>query len=195
MFILELPKHLECRKEIKMWAAETLLQVVLQKMFYITLYEQNVQVVLWEEEAKNVWFWWWGQWMEIFREKLHFFCSATCYLFCFWHDSPPGGQGLPIHEVSISQKRRTTVDRTPLDEWSARRRDLYLTTHVTLTTDKRPCPQWDSNPQSQQASGRRPTTSTARPLRTGSHDIFSFFLSPGATTPVGGCILQPSGGL
>jgi hypothetical protein len=27
--------------------------------------------------------------------------------------------------------RHTTVGRTPLDEWSARRRDLYLTTHNT----------------------------------------------------------------
>ena len=29
--------------------------------------------------------------------------------------------------------------------------------HTTLTTDKHPCPRWDSNPQSDQASGRRPT--------------------------------------
>ena len=28
-------------------------------------------------------------------------------------------------------QRRTTVGRIPLDEWSARRRDLYLTTHNT----------------------------------------------------------------
>ena len=28
-------------------------------------------------------------------------------------------------------QQRTTVGRTPLDEWSARRRDLYLTTHDT----------------------------------------------------------------
>ena len=28
-------------------------------------------------------------------------------------------------------RRRTTVGRTPLDEWSACRRDLYLTTHDT----------------------------------------------------------------
>jgi hypothetical protein len=28
-------------------------------------------------------------------------------------------------------RRRNTVGRTPLDEWSARRRDLYLTTHDT----------------------------------------------------------------
>jgi hypothetical protein len=27
--------------------------------------------------------------------------------------------------------RHTTLDRTPLDEWPARRRDLYLTTHST----------------------------------------------------------------
>jgi hypothetical protein len=33
----------------------------------------------------------------------------------------------------------TTVGRTPLDEGSARRRDLYLTTQ-TLTRDKHPCP-------------------------------------------------------
>jgi len=29
--------------------------------------------------------------------------------------------------------------------------------HTTLTTDKYPCPRWDSNPQSQEASGWRPT--------------------------------------
>jgi hypothetical protein len=36
--------------------------------------------------------------------------------------------------------------------------------HTTLTTENHPCPQWDSNPQSQQANGRRPTPSMARPL-------------------------------
>ena len=34
----------------------------------------------------------------------------------------------------------TTVGRNPPDGWSARRRDLYLTTHTTLTTDNLPCP-------------------------------------------------------
>jgi len=28
--------------------------------------------------------------------------------------------------------------------------------HTTLTTDKHPCPRWDSTPNSQQTSGRRP---------------------------------------
>jgi len=52
-------------------------------------------------------------------------------------------------------QRRSTVSRTPLDEWSARRRDLYLTKHNTA--DRHPFFRWNSNPQSLQASGRRPT--------------------------------------
>jgi hypothetical protein len=39
---------------------------------------------------------------------------------------------LLIDEISISHThRRTTVSRIPLDEWSACRRDLYLTTPNT----------------------------------------------------------------
>jgi hypothetical protein len=49
-------------------------------------------------------------------------------------------------------QRRSTFGRTPLDERSARRRDLYL------TTDKYPCPWWESNPRSEQVNGRRPLT-------------------------------------
>ena len=45
---------------------------------------------------------------------------------------PNIGQGhLILDEVSRSHTTRTTVGRNPLDEWSARRRDLYLTTHNT----------------------------------------------------------------
>ena len=36
-------------------------------------------------------------------------------------------------------RRRSTVGRTPLDERSARRRDLYLTTHDTHNRQN-PCP-------------------------------------------------------
>jgi len=44
---------------------------------------------------------------------------------------PLAGQGLLIIVASRSHSRHTTVGRTPLDEWSARRRDLYLTTQNT----------------------------------------------------------------
>ena len=39
----------------------------------------------------------------------------------FWRDSPAEGQVLLMHEISTSPKRRTTVGRTPLDEWSTLR--------------------------------------------------------------------------
>ena len=64
---------------------------------------------------------------------------------------PPHSRGFLDHT-----QRRTTVGRTPLDEWSTRRRDLYLTTHNTRNRQTS-MPRWDSNPRSQKASGRRPT--------------------------------------
>jgi hypothetical protein len=65
------------------------------------------------------------------------------------------GLGL-LYEVPLSL-RQTTLGRTPLDKWSARRRDLYLTKHNTHNKQISMPPGGDSNPQSQQASGRRPT--------------------------------------
>jgi len=38
--------------------------------------------------------------------------------------------------------RRTTLGRTPLDEWSARRRVLYLTTHNTYKRQASMIPVW-----------------------------------------------------
>jgi hypothetical protein len=69
---------------------------------------------------------------------------------------PSAGCGLLVSRGFLITHNEAPVGRTPLNEWSARRRDLYLTTHNTH--DKHPCPRWDSNTRSQQASGRRPTT-------------------------------------
>jgi hypothetical protein len=64
------------------------------------------------------------------------------------------GLGLLIFQVSRSQSvRHTTFSKNPLDKWSARRSNLYLSIHGTLTRDSCPWPKRDSNPQSQQASG------------------------------------------
>jgi hypothetical protein len=48
-----------------------------------------------------------------------------------------------------------TLIRTPLEDWSARRKYLYLTTHNIQ--NRHPCPRRDLNPQSQQACGHRLT--------------------------------------
>ena len=42
--------------------------------------------------------------------------------------APSGPRSPHLREFTITL-RHTTIGRTPLDEWSARRRDLYLTTH------------------------------------------------------------------
>jgi hypothetical protein len=45
---------------------------------------------------------------------------------------PPVGQGLlTVQDSWTHSTRHITIGRTPPDEWSARRRDLYLTTHNT----------------------------------------------------------------
>ena len=52
-------------------------------------------------------------------------------IFFFWLHSPPSGPGPPHWRGFWITQRRITVGRTPLDEGSARHRDLYLTTHNT----------------------------------------------------------------
>ena len=56
----------------------------------------------------------------------------------------------------LDHRRHSTAGRTPLGQWSAGRRGLYLATHNAHKTDIN-VPRWDSKRLSPQASGRRPT--------------------------------------
>jgi hypothetical protein len=69
-------------------------------------------------------------------------CHTTSPLPCKYHfpNAPltffrkatsPSGPGSPHYRGFTITLRHTTLGRTPLDGWSARRRDLYLTTHNT----------------------------------------------------------------
>jgi len=49
----------------------------------------------------------------------------------FWRNSPQWAKASSFTRFLDQKQRRTTVSRTPLDEWSARRRDLCLKTHNT----------------------------------------------------------------
>jgi len=51
--------------------------------------------------------------VEIFKEAIYFF-------------NPPRGPWPPHYRGFTITLRHTTLSRTPLDEWSAGRRDLYL---------------------------------------------------------------------
>ena len=46
-------------------------------------------------------------------------------------------RGLLLQLITVD---RHTLGRTPLDEWSACRKDLYLTTQHSQQTDRHPCP-------------------------------------------------------
>ena len=60
--------------------------------------------------------------------------SILIFDFCFlflWRCDPTRVMVSSFLRFLDHTRRRTTVGRTPLDEWSARRRDLYPTTHNT----------------------------------------------------------------
>jgi len=98
-------------------------------------------------------------WPKIFNYRGELFrvhIRALTSLPIFYHGAmAPSGPGPTHYRGFTITLRHTTVGRIPLDEWSARRRDLYLTTHNTH--NKHPCLRWDSSPQSQLANGTRST--------------------------------------
>ena len=53
------------------------------------------------------------------------------FLFLLWRCDPARVMASSFLKFLDHTQRRTTVSRTPLDEWSARRRDVYLTTSNT----------------------------------------------------------------
>ena len=69
------------------------------------------------------------------RGRNHSLCGmhwvSMCLFVCYWRDSPHWARASSFTRFLDHTQRRTTVGRTPLDEWSAHRRDLYLTTHNT----------------------------------------------------------------
>ena len=75
----------------------------------------------------------------------------------------PSGPVLLHYQDFTNTLTHTTLGGTPLHERSARRRNLYLTTHNTHKRQTSLSP-WDWNPQSRWASGRKTTPQAARPL-------------------------------
>jgi hypothetical protein len=65
--------------------------------------------------------------------------------FFLWRCGPMRARGSAFTRFLDHTQRLTIFGRTLLDEWSARRRDLYLTIHNTQKR-KTSMPRWDSNP-------------------------------------------------
>jgi hypothetical protein len=65
---------------------------------------------------------------SVLQPGLFFWCNFFCG---GGGDSPPWARASSFTRFLDHTQRHTTIRRTYLDEWSARRRDLYLTIHNT----------------------------------------------------------------
>ena len=86
------------------------------------------------------------EWNYFLQDSSHWICSVSNIMLDCWYFWTVGNIFFfflaqhPRQWARVSSftrfldhtQRRISVGRTPLDEWSARRRDLYLTTHNTL---------------------------------------------------------------
>jgi len=71
-------------------------------------------------------------------------------------NSPQWARATSFTRFLDHTRRHTTVGRTPLDEWSARRRDLYLTTQYSQETEiHAPCGIWTHNQSKRAAADSR----------------------------------------
>jgi len=78
-----------------------------------------------------------------------------CLFVCFWHDSPQcAGASSCMRFLDHTHEAPQSVRLLWMSDQLIAKTSTWQ--HTTLTTDRHPCPWWDSNPQSQQASGRRP---------------------------------------
>ena len=93
----------------------------------------------------------WMLGFQMFLHHLQFFWEIRSHMFhkmteivfyeslighvCYWRDSTQWAMASSFLRFLDHTQQRITVGRTHLDEWSARRKDLYLTTHNTHYTD------------------------------------------------------------
>ena len=78
----------------------------------------------------------------------YYYCYLLLLFFLLRRCDPTQVMASSFLRFIDHTQRRTTVGRTPLDEWSARRRDFYLTTHNTHNWQIS-MSRWDSNQRSQ----------------------------------------------
>ena len=79
-----------------------------------------------------------------FNDKIYILFAVNVLLFEFGATACHWAMVSSFKMFLVHTQRRASIGRTSLDEWSARLRDLYLTTHKTH--NRHPCHRWDSNP-------------------------------------------------
>ena len=72
-----------------------------------------------------------SKWRPLTYYELKDYYYYYYYLFLPWRNWPPSGPGPPYYLGFTITLWHTTLGSIPLDEWPARHKDLYLTTHNT----------------------------------------------------------------
>ena len=104
---------------------------------------------------------------RLFQEEISTQCCLELF-FLFGATAPHWARGSSFTRFLEHTQRRTTVGRTPLDEWSACRRDLYLTTHNTRNRQAS-MPPVGFEPIT--SAGERPQTYALESAATGTGDL------------------------
>ena len=100
-----------------------------------------------------------NMWIFALRFPVHFFSTplvmtAGCNVLGARAPPPPGSRVSSFTRALDRTQRQTTVDKTPLDRRSARRRYISLPDNTRhSTTERHPCPRWDSKREFQEACG------------------------------------------
>ena len=94
------------------------------KVFYICLFEEPS--LRRSEKGRNISD---SEWIMCESVRFGIYAFFFCLFVYFWRDSPQLAMASSFTRFLDHIQWRTTVGRTPLDAWSARRRDLYLITH------------------------------------------------------------------
>ena len=118
----------------------------------------------------SVWFWRKGTSKSITSAVWNRQGSYIRSFVCLWRDSPQWARASSFTRF-LAHTRCTTVSRTPLDEWSARHRDLYLTTHNTYNTQT-PMPPVGFEPTI--SVGERPQTHALEHAATETGNLHSY---------------------
>jgi len=137
-------------QERRMWSVASL-------HFLLLLFWLSGQGLAQPADSVSVWAVYWQTDVAIGRpaEWLNKWVIIPIFFF-LWHWGPTQAMASSLLRFLDHTQRRTTVGSTPLDEWSARHRDLYLTSHNTHNRQTS-MPPVGYESTTQQASGRRPT--------------------------------------
>ena len=92
---------------------------------------QNCSVLNLVAQSKHSFRYFFWQVNSLLLSEITTYLQRVCLFVCYLRDSPQWARASAFKRFLDHTQRRTTVSRTPLDEWSARRRDLYMTTHNT----------------------------------------------------------------